>query len=67
MSEISSQQSRLCRHVYVCIDIEVTWDSFLNEPKMFINKAYDIPILTKKKKKITFVLIVITKLIQTCF
>ena len=57
MSEISSQQSRLCRHVYVCIDIEVTWDSFLNEPKMFINKAYDIPILTKKKNSGLFLLL----------
>ena len=57
MSEISSQQSRLCRHVYVCIDIEVTWDSFLNEPKMFINKAYDIPILTKKTNSDLFLLL----------
>ena len=57
MSEISSQQSRLCRHVYVCIDIEVIWDSFLNEPKMFINKAYDIPILTKKTNSDLFLLL----------
>ena len=45
-SEISSWHSSLCRHGYVCI--VVTWDSFLNEPKIFVNKGYDIPILTKK-------------------
>ena len=34
--------------MYLCIDIEVTGVSFLNQPKIFVNKAYDVPIVTKK-------------------
>ena len=45
--------------MYVCIDIEITIDSFLNEAKCFANKAYDIPILTQKLLR--FVLILVTK------